>query len=80
MRWLASNWFFVLFLAGMAWMHLRHGGHGGHGGHGKQPTPPAGRSESSTAEHSGHREPATTGVAPNVDPVGAPSVPSERAQ
>ena len=34
MRWLASNWFFILvFVGGMAVMHLGHGRHGGgHGG------------------------------------------------
>lgn len=32
MRWLASNWFILVFVGGMAVMHLRHGGHGcGHG-------------------------------------------------
>ena len=30
MRWLASNWLFVLVVVGMVWMHLRHGGHAGH--------------------------------------------------
>lgn len=29
MRWPTSNWFFVVFVAAMAWMHLGHGGHGG---------------------------------------------------
>ena len=83
MRWLASNWFLVLFLAGMAWMHLRHGAHGAHGGHGgrgEHPSPPADRSESSTTERSGHREPTTAGGVPNVDPVGPPSAPPNRAQ
>ena len=33
MRWLASNWFILVFVGGMAVMHLRHGRHrGGHGG------------------------------------------------
>lgn len=29
MRWLASNWLFILLVVGMAGMHLGHGGHGG---------------------------------------------------
>ena len=33
MRWLASNWFILVFVGGMAAMHLRHGRHrSGHGG------------------------------------------------
>ena len=42
MSWLVSNWFFILFVAGMAWMHLRHGGHGDHGNR-HQPSTPAHR-------------------------------------
>ena len=29
MRWLASNWFILVFVGAMAVMHLRHGRHGG---------------------------------------------------
>lgn len=33
MRWLASNWFILVFVGGMAMMHLHHGRHrSGHGG------------------------------------------------
>ncbi|MFP5370836.1 MAG: DUF2933 domain-containing protein [Actinomycetes bacterium] len=52
MRWLASNWLFILFVVGMVWMHLGHGAHGGHGNrhqHGRS----AGRRESN-ADHGGH--------------------------
>lgn len=30
---IVSNWFWLLFLAAMLFMHLGHGGHGGCGGH-----------------------------------------------
>lgn len=31
---LTANWFWILFLAGMLFMHSSHRGHGGHGGGG----------------------------------------------
>lgn len=52
MRWLASNWLFILFVVGMVWMHLGHGGHGGHG-NGHQHGRPARRGESDI-NHAGH--------------------------
>jgi hypothetical protein len=39
MSWLVSNWVFILFVGGMAWMHLRHGGHGDHGNRHQRSTP-----------------------------------------
>jgi len=69
MTWLASNWFFILFLAGMVWMHLHHGGHGGH-----QPGRREDGAETSAAEHGGHREPAALVISPSEDrdrPTGA---------
>lgn len=36
-RWLSSNWIWLVVVGGMLWMHLgMHRGHGGHGGHGGQ--------------------------------------------
>lgn len=65
MNWLASNWFFILFAAGMVWMHLRHGGHGGHGDR-HQPSPPADRHDGGGADHIGHaalaKSPTTAGA------------------
>jgi hypothetical protein len=29
---LSNNWVWLVFVGGMALMHLGHGGHGGHGG------------------------------------------------
>jgi len=37
MRWLSSNWIWLVVVGGMLWMHLgMHRGHGGHGGHAGQ--------------------------------------------
>ena len=41
---LAANWWWILFLGAMFFMHAGHGGHGGHGGgcgggHGQQREP-----------------------------------------
>ena len=47
MRWLASNWIWIVVVAAMLWMHLGHGGmHGG--GHG------AGRHGDDEQAHGGH--------------------------
>ena len=64
MRWLASNWVFILLVVGMAWMHLGHGGHGG----GHQTTPGAGRGDAGGSDHGGH---AAAGAPPIA--TGAPS-------
>ena len=48
MRWLASNWFILVVVGGMALMHLRHGRHGGGHGGGDH------RSAQDAAERVGH--------------------------
>jgi len=58
MRWLGSNWFFILIVVGMVWMHLGHGGHGGHGNR-QQPDPRADE-RAGHAGHGGHGGPAPT--------------------
>jgi hypothetical protein len=50
MRFLASNWIFILFVGGMVWMHLAHGGHDGR----HQTSPPAGRRGAACADHRRH--------------------------
>ena len=49
MRWLGSNWFFILFIVGMVWMHVRHGGHGS----GRRPGEGSGGVDAAGAKH-GH--------------------------
>ena len=58
MRWLASNWLFILFVVGMVWMHLGHGGHGGHSGHGGRQQADPRADERDTTGDTGHGGPA----------------------
>ena len=67
MRWFVSNWFFILFVAGMVWMHLRHGGHGGHADHGNrhQASTPAHQHDPRGVDHNRHvaaKSPTTAGA------------------
>ena len=66
MRWLASNWFILVFVGGMAVMHLRHGRHGGGHGGGHH------RSAEDTAEpvgHGHHGRAASEPMPPAVSPL-----------
>ena len=71
MRWLASNWLFILFLVGMVWMHLGHGGHGGHGSRCQQGRPED-RNEHGSG-HGGHGTPANPAPTPGDDRIGPTS-------
>ena len=70
MSWFASNWFFILFVVAMLWMHLRHGGHGGHCGHGDhgnrhQASTPAHQHDPGGVDHNRHaaaKSPTTAGA------------------
>src|SRR3546814_18862815 len=66
MRWLASNWIFILFVVGMVWMHRGHGGHGGHGSR-RQQGRPEDRDEHGS-RHGGHGEPTKPDPTPGHGP------------
>ena len=65
MRWLASNWFIILFVVAMVWMHAGHGGHGGHGGR-HQPSRTVDRDQTAR-DHGGHAGPANPAPAAGDD-------------
>lgn len=63
LNFLAANWWWILFLAAMFFMHAGHGGHGGgcgggHGSHGQQREPGQRHEhgdQRAVEEHAAHR-------------------------